>query len=147
MKTASVAIDCAILCDDSRREISNKTILIGAWPLDIGVQHFPADVMFLLHVEGAVLDSGHISPRVWVKSDDGGILFDSEHNNKIEGGIFYKGRFSVDCSTFFQVSKPTNVSFTISMGDVEHVATTRRVDLLGAFRSEREAEEKVMEAM
>ena len=142
MQIAKIKVDCGIICDDVRRETSNKFILIGVWPLEFVVASYPTDVAFMFHCEGAVLESGHIIPRLYIRDEIDSVLYDSDKSEKMAEGKFIKGRFSIDFNVEFQATRGCDIKFIITMGDEEYVAAERRVDLLEKFKSRRSEELK-----
>lgn len=140
MNIAEIAVDAAIICDDVRREITGKAILIGVWPLELTVQHYPSELYFAFHIEGSVIKTGRIEPRLIVRDDVGGTLFDSDLNAKMDPGEFVKGRFSIDFNAIFNVTKSGYIEFVVSMGDTQMVVAKRRVELRDVIAKDREVE-------
>ncbi|MCJ2135625.1 hypothetical protein MKK69_16460 [Methylobacterium sp. J-026] len=140
MSTAEIDIDAAVICDDVRREVTGKAILIGVWPLELTVPNYPTELFFCFHVEGAVIQSGQIEPRLVVRDEVGGTLFDSDVTAKMEPGQFVKGRFSIDFNVVFAATRSGDVEFIVTMGGASLVAAKRRIELLDVLKKEREAE-------
>lgn len=144
MNVAEITVDAAIICDDVRREITGKAILIGVWPLELTIQNYPSDLFFAFHIEGSVIRSGNISPRLIVRDEVGGVLFDSDVSSKMESGKFVKGRFSIDFNVGVTFTRSGYIDFIVSMGAEEIIAAKRRVELGEIMVKNREAERAAM---
>lgn len=144
MTIAKIKIDSAVICDDIRREMSNKILLIGVWPLELAVADYPSEISMVIHCEGAVLESGSINPRLYIKDEINSVLYDSDKSQKLDEGRFIKGRFSLDFNVYFSATRAADISFIVTMGDEEYVAAERRIDTLENFRLRRQEELKRM---
>lgn len=140
MKIAKTTIDAAVICDDVRREINNKFILIGVWPLEFALANYPSEIGFMLHCQGAVLESGNINPRLKILDEIGGILYDSDLSDKIERGQFIRGRYGIEFNASLTVTRDCILNFYVRIGDEEIIACTRRVVLLETLKKERDVE-------
>lgn len=65
-KVGNVSLECVIVCDDVRKEITNKDIIIGVYAGEIGVSVFPAmlSVAFWIEISGDVIGEQDVSLRI-----------------------------------------------------------------------------------
>lgn len=66
----NMEIHSAIVCDDIRREINNKEILIGVYTGDIIVADFPTMLTLSLWIEASTPEAGPIPVHMRVKIDN-----------------------------------------------------------------------------
>lgn len=108
-----VKIDCAIVCDDVRREQNGKLIIIGVYGNDISVPSYPAALRLAVVLAGHSTGSGKIPMKLR-------ILQDSDNYIEAEGRMVFDvagtGIFPMG-STVINVSKDTIIDIQIRVGE------------------------------
>jgi hypothetical protein len=74
-----------LICDDARREINGKEIIIGVYGGDIVVPKFPAGLRLTVWIEYSVVGEGEIDLKPRVVTGHGSELFSAELTAQIFG--------------------------------------------------------------
>lgn len=127
MSSLELAIDATLLCDDVRREMSGKFVVIGAYSINLVVPSFPQELAFAVYVEGEVITGGELVATLRVEDEDGGVLFRSENVIPPTTGKFIEGRFGLGLNSFFTATKNTQLKFIANVSGREYLLLTRRV--------------------
>jgi hypothetical protein len=128
MSAAQVAYDCAVLCEDVRQEITQKSFLIGVISSELLLQAFPSVISICIYSEGTVIEAGEFQSRIKAIDDVGNILFNGALGVSYN---FIEGRFSQADRLQLTVQREGVISFiAIDGSSKEQTLLKRQVKLV-----------------